>query len=132
MLERRLSHLISTQRLCWEDCWLSSRLFLPLKCSDLGHKLIYTYFRSYEGAPIFKKIFCQNLDSAKKYPYLDCFYFIKMHSYISENFEKKRKRQRNHFLPYYFHPKILVMYFLFILAVVLLMLLCNVPANIPI
>lgn len=34
---------------------LFSDLFLLLKCSDLGHKLVYTYFRFYKGPPLKKK-----------------------------------------------------------------------------
>lgn len=31
---------------------LFSDLFLLLKCSDLGHKLVYTYFSFYKGPPL--------------------------------------------------------------------------------
>lgn len=34
---------------------LFSDLFLPFKCSDLGYKLVYTYFRFYKGTPLKKK-----------------------------------------------------------------------------
>lgn len=44
---------------------LFSDLFLPLKCSDLGPKLVYTYFRFYKGPPLKKISFSSDLGTSR-------------------------------------------------------------------
>lgn len=44
---------------------LFSDLFLLLKCSELSHKLVYTYFRFYKGPSLKKTSFSQPLSTSK-------------------------------------------------------------------
>lgn len=47
---------INTEPVC-RGLWAQpSDLFLPLKCSHLGHKLVYTYFRFPKEPPFQKDI----------------------------------------------------------------------------